>query len=116
MSRQEFTAKTKLAAFDASGGCCVSCGCKLIGGRSPEYDHRIPCALGGDNSVENCDVLCRPCHRAKTSGADVPTIAKAKRVRAKHVGAKKPKSQFATARDGKWKAKIGGGAVLRSEE
>jgi 5-methylcytosine-specific restriction protein A len=51
-------------------------------GNGPEFDHRIPCAEGGDNSLENCDVLCRNCHGAKTK-KDVPRIAKGKRIRDK---------------------------------
>jgi 5-methylcytosine-specific restriction enzyme A len=44
-----------------------------------EVDHRIALALGGADEVENCSVLCIPCHRRKTR-ADVRKIAKAKRV------------------------------------
>ena len=36
---------------------------------------------------ENCRVLCSKCHRIKTSGEDVPRIAKTKRTKRKAVNA-----------------------------
>lgn len=85
--RKEFPAKVKVAAFERAGGHCESCTAKLFPGNT-EYDHAIPCALGGDNTLDNCRVVCRACHRTKTSGEDIPRIAKGKRVRARHLGAK----------------------------
>jgi 5-methylcytosine-specific restriction protein A len=35
--------------------------------RAVEVDHIRPLHKGGDNSRENLQPLCRPCHRAKTS-------------------------------------------------
>ncbi len=73
--RQEFTKATKASAFlRAAGRCECGCGMKIQG--TPEYDHAIACALGGDNSLENCRVLDPKCHRRKTSAKDVPAIAK----------------------------------------
>ena len=84
MSRQEFSKKTKLAAWSRCQGKCDSCGNKIITGA--QYDHRIACALGGDNDVSNCDVLCRGCHSLKTTREDVPAIAKSRRIRTKAAG------------------------------
>jgi 5-methylcytosine-specific restriction endonuclease McrA len=63
-------------------------------GRRPEYDHMVAAELGGDNSVENCQVLCPKCHRAKTSFQDIPRIAKSNRVRDKHAGISRSKWQW----------------------
>lgn len=41
-------------------------------------DHDIPLALGGSDALTNWQLLCVPCHRAKTK-LDVAQIAKAKR-------------------------------------
>jgi 5-methylcytosine-specific restriction enzyme A len=83
--RQEFKAKTKAVAFQRAKGCCEECGAKL-GPGNVEYDHDTPCALGGDNSLENCVVRCKTCHKLKTGTQDIPHIAKAKRRERKHIG------------------------------
>lgn len=83
--RKEFPAKVKLAAWERCGGNCESCHARILG--RPEYDHVLPDALGGEPTLENCEVLCSKCHRIKTSGADVPRIAKAKRQQRKAIGA-----------------------------
>jgi hypothetical protein len=46
--------------------------------------------LGGSPTIENCAVLCTACHGAKTTRQDVPQIAKMKRQRQAHIGAKGP--------------------------
>lgn len=83
--RHEFSSKTKLAAFERADGHCDSCKLKIMG--RAEYDHVIPCALGGEATLENCECLCRKCHALKTSGGDIPRISKAKRTHAKRIGA-----------------------------
>jgi 5-methylcytosine-specific restriction protein A len=85
--RQEFSRKTKAEALERSGGCCCSCRIPLTPATGIEFDHRIPDAVNGANSVGNCEPLCMNCHGAKTSG-DVKAIAKTKRIRDKHTGAK----------------------------
>jgi 5-methylcytosine-specific restriction enzyme A len=76
--RTEFPAKVKAAAALRANGHCESCTRKLMQG-DYHYDHEIPDALGGQATLENCRVLCRACHALKTTKADVPRIAKAKR-------------------------------------
>lgn len=76
--RREFTKKTKSEAFLRSKGLCERCTAKLFDGNI-EYDHSTACGIDGDNTLENCVVLCRNCHSAKTTKEDVPRIAKAKR-------------------------------------
>ena len=86
--RREFSRGTKLEAYEKAGGKCQICGVELRG--IAHYDHRIPDAIGGANTVENCSVVCKACHGVKTATQDVPTIAKSKRVRMRHAGIKKP--------------------------
>ncbi len=90
MSRREFPTKIKVAAALRAGGNCEKCTARLYYGKF-HYDHRIPDALGGEPTLENCTVLCTSCHSTKTTKKDVPAIAQAKRREAKHLGAKKPK-------------------------
>lgn len=109
--RHEFPAKVMVEAFRRAGGRCEKCTAKLYVGKI-NYDHRIPDAMGGKPTLDNCDVLCVACHSIKTRTVDVPGIAKVKRVRGRHIGIKKP-STFACARTGKFKQKIGGRTELR---
>ena len=90
--RQEFSTKTKLAAFERANGMCDICGQKIIA--RAEYDHALPDFFGGKPDLSNCQVLCSRCHRLKTSTEDVPRIAKTKRTRAKHIGAERPKRKI----------------------
>lgn len=83
--RKEFPSKIKLAAWERCGGNCECCHARILG--RAEYDHILPDALGGEPVLTNVQVLCSKCHRLKTSGEDVPRIAKTKRTRRKAIGA-----------------------------
>lgn len=109
--RHEFSAKTKALASIRADGKCESCTAPLSEGRY-HYDHDIPDALGGDNSLENCRVLCTTCHRDKTGKRDVPRIAKAKRNWRKSRGIKK-RSRFPGARTSRFKKKLNGEVIER---
>jgi 5-methylcytosine-specific restriction endonuclease McrA len=45
-------------------GRCQHCGTSAA---PIEYDHVIPYSVGGDNSVENIQLLCRRCNAAKSN-------------------------------------------------
>lgn len=85
MPRAEFTKKQRAEIWSRAAGRCEKCGAKLKVGEG-EYDHVIPCALGGDATVNNAQLLCRVCHSKKTHKHDRPRISKAERQRAKHLG------------------------------
>lgn len=95
--RSEFPRKTLREAFARAEGRCEwkwtgdngevqRCNLKLYPGNL-EYDHIVSCEMGGDNSLENCQALCKTHHRWKTKG-DMKTIAKARRVSDRHIGIK----------------------------
>lgn len=114
MSRQEFSVSTKKAAYDRSNGIC-ECGCGVAfgsGKNRPEYDHRIECALGGDNSLENCVVLRLCCHSTKTS-TRAPTLAKAGRIERKQRGIKPMHKQLIPGSKGSGFRKRIDGSVYR---
>lgn len=115
MTRREFSSKVKLAAFDLAGGQCSKCTAKLAPG-NVRYDHRVPDALGGEPTLSNCQVLCRSCHDAKTAREDVPVIAKSKRIRQKHAGARVSPRPMPGSRASKWKRKMDGTTVRRDSE
>jgi 5-methylcytosine-specific restriction enzyme A len=91
-NRLEFTRKTRASAFERSKGICDGCQATLKAGGA-EYDHVLPAALGGDNSLANCQVLCRVCHVEK-SAIDIRSIRKADRVRDKSTRAVVPKQKI----------------------
>lgn len=111
--RLEFPQKVKAQAFVRAAGKCEgpNCGARLTLGKV-EYDHDLACDLGGDNSLENCVVLCTPCHKAKTATHDMPLISKGRRIRKREIGIKK-RSTFACSKDSKFKKRMDGTVVLR---
>lgn len=111
MSRREFSGKTMAQAALRADGRCEGCTRRLMAG-DYHYDHIIPDALGGDPTLDNCQVLCRSCHGVKTTTQDVPRIAKSKRNYRKARGIKKP-SRFPCSRNSPFKMKIGGGVERR---
>ena len=92
MSRREFSTWVKAHAALRANGHCELCPAKT-GVGNIFYDHRISDALGGEPTLENCQVLCKTCHDIKTRTQDVPKIAKTKRQRAKHLGIRKRQSR-----------------------
>ncbi len=83
--RTEFKTKTKREAWKRCGERCeglLSSGerCDAPLKHKPHhFDHIIPDAIGGPNDLQNCAVLCVPCHDDKTRHRDMRIIAKAKR-------------------------------------
>lgn len=119
--RRNFTRMTKLAAWERAGGRCEAeiggrpadgCGRKLFPGDRSAFDHIIPAEQGDDNSLANCQLLCLACHRAKTAD-DMKVIAKSRSVRAKHVGADRPKRIMLGSKASQWKRKLDGTVVPR---
>lgn len=109
--RFEFTRKQRLEIWVRANGNCEKCEARLKTGEG-EYDHITAQGYGGENTVENGQLLCRPCHSAKT-GVDKGITEKVKRIRDKHLGVMKPKSFFGGGKNAKFKKKINGLVVLR---
>lgn len=111
--RRNFTPKIKVAAFERAEGRCEACTAKLSPGNT-HYDHRIPDAIGGEPTLDNCQCLCTTCHKGKTAGEDMPRIVKTRKQHRKHIGAKAPsRSPLPGGRNSKWKKKIDGTVVPR---
>lgn len=80
--------RVKLRVYAKAEGLCARCGVEAWAG---EYDHAISLILGGQNRESNIQLLCVPCHRAKTK-LDVKLKSKVARVRKRHLGIKKPRA------------------------
>ena len=53
--------EARQVVFERDGGHCVECGSNF----ELQFDHVIPVAMGGANTVENLQLLCAPCNKAK---------------------------------------------------
>jgi hypothetical protein len=70
--------------------------------------------LGGTNEAKNLQILCKPCHQSKTSQSDMPCIAKTKRLKARHLGARSPSTRpLPGSRRSPWKRKLDGSVIKR---
>ena len=113
--RREFLGRVKVAAFARANGSCEGCGARLTVGKYA-YDHDTPDGLGGLPTLQNCRVLCTgpgSCHSEKTRLVDVPTIAKAKRSEARHLGAKVSQNPLPFGKRSPFKKRIDGSIVRR---
>lgn len=57
------------------------------------FDHRDPDYFTKDNSLGNCQVICRSCDKLKYSGIDRPAIDRSKRIRDRVRGIKPVKGR-----------------------
>ena len=112
--RPTFSTSFRLNLFLKRKGTCAACSQKIEAGKAWDIDHILPLALGGTNERENLQILCKPCHRAKTKKADIPRIAKTKRLKAHHLGARAPSNRpIPGSRRSPWKRKMDGSVVRR---
>lgn len=114
MTRREFPARIKAAAALRANGQCEGCSRRLLAGDF-HFDHDIPDGIGGEPTLDNCRVLCRSCHAVKTAKADVPRIAKAKRVHRKHVGIRSAGRKMPGSRGTPWRKRMDGTVERRRE-
>lgn len=106
MTRRRLTTLQRARLFEKHNGVCHICGGKIGVTEAWDVEHVIPLAVGGDDEPANMAPAHKHCHRTKTTG-DRRDIAKCERVRAKHMGARKP-SRFPGSRTSRFKKKIDG--------
>ena len=112
--RPTFSTSFRLNLFLKRKGTCAACSQKIDAGKAWDIDHILPLALGGTNAPDNLQILCRPCHRSKTSHSDIPRIAKTKRLKAHHLGARAPSRRpIPGSRRSPWKRKMDGSVLKR---
>ena len=101
-------ARVKLRVYDKAEGRCVVC---TLTASAFDIDHIVPLILGGEHREGNMQLICKPCHKAKTA-LDVKLKAKVARVRKRNLGIRRP-SRFPGSRDSRWKKKMDGSVVAR---
>jgi hypothetical protein len=89
---------------------------KVIPGEEWDVSHDIPLEAGGKDDESNWLVAHRKCHRVHTSKVDAPLIAKVKRIRHAHLGAKlKSKNPLPGSKHSKFKRKMDGTVIRRDQ-
>lgn len=91
MTRRRFAARTYAARLAEYEGRCASCGIVTGGAAGLDWDHLIPLALGGSDTIDNLEPLCRGCHKSK-SAQDIKAIRKAERQRQRTAGIRRQTS------------------------
>ena len=87
MNRRSLSTTARVRIFEEAGGLCHICGQKIFG-KGWDVEHVIPLAMGGEDGGDNLRPAHKACHSEK-SRDDFGRIAKAKRQRAAHIGARK---------------------------
>lgn len=59
--RERISQEIKVEVWKRDSGRCVKCQSQT----NLEFDHIIPLAMGGSNSIRNLQLLCAPCNRSK---------------------------------------------------
>src|SRR5580658_2682867 len=84
-------ARVRVRIFDRCNGKCVECDNPIRGSLLPAYDHVVAIINGGANTESNLQLLCVPCHAAKTK-CDVAEKSVLYRKKLKAIGIKKPRT------------------------
>lgn len=105
--RRPMTDARRLRIWEREKGVCCLCGLKIDGVREKWIvEHKIALGLGGADEDENCGPAHERCRRVKDK-ADVPMIAKAKRMKAKHLGIRKRTSFPKPPPGSRWDWRLG---------
>ena len=88
-ARRSLSPMQRLKVFEAAGGRCHLCELRIQVGQPWDVEHVRPLALLGDDDQSNMRPAHKDCHAIKTK-ADAASWSKAKRMKAKHLGIKKP--------------------------
>jgi len=89
--RRAMSRMRRLRIFEAGKGICYLCDHCIHVGEKWDVEHIVPLALGGADDVTNMAPAHKACHAPKTA-ADFGRIAKAKRMKARHIGIRKRSS------------------------
>lgn len=112
--RKRFTAQQRFELLKRENYRCHLCKGLIYPGQGWDISHEIPLELGGADDDGNRRAAHRKCHRDHTAAVDLPAIAKAKRVQAKHHAGSTGRRPMPGGRDDKFKRKMDGTVVVRA--
>lgn len=118
--RRAFPKSVQREALARAAGQCEAelpsgerCPCVLRPSRY-RFDHRIPDRIGGAATLENCQVICVDCDRAKYP-RDSAVIDRTRRLEDRHAGVMDPwRRSLPGGRTSPVKRLVGGGVVSRA--
>ena len=106
---KRYTSKHDRAViFLRQDGKCAKCPLRLVKGNH-HIDHIIPVTpiMGGTDTVENKQALCKPCHKKKTHGTGATTagtdIGNIKKMRKRLKGERATRHPVNGSRNTRWK-------------
>lgn len=108
-TRRHISTSARVRLFAQHEGRCHICKEKIDGVRERwEVEHIIPLELGGADDPSNWAPAHVTCHKGKTK-QDAADIGRARRVYARHIGAKAPsRTPLPGGRGSRWKKKLNG--------
>lgn len=113
--REGMSPRRRLKIWEDHYGVCCICHLRIDGPREPWIiEHLRPLALGGPDTDENCGPAHAACAVMKTR-RDLGLIAKAKRVKQRHIGARVAKTPMPHGRNAPTKRKLDGTVVPRKK-
>lgn len=115
MKRRHISRRMRNLIFEDAGGICTFCREEIARETQRwEVSHDIPLELGGADDRTNMRPAHYDCHRQQTAKVDIPRIAKAKRVEAKHNGTfRPPRHVVPGSKASPWKKLLSGKVVRR---
>jgi hypothetical protein len=114
MKRARLSTTQRFALLQREKYHCHLCRGLIYVGQAWDVSHEIPLELGGADDEVNRRAAHRKCHRSHTAAVDMPAIARAKRIRAGHFGARVARSPMRGGRTDILKRKMDGTVVFRT--
>lgn len=104
--------RVRLRTFERFGGICQLTGRKIMPGDAWDLDHVRALAMGGEHRESNLVPVLKDAHRVKTK-QDVKDLAKARSVKARHIGIKQSRNPLPFGKGSRFKRKLDGTIVER---
>jgi 5-methylcytosine-specific restriction enzyme A len=114
MRRIRLSTRQRVALFERAHGLCHICGQAIQVGQRWQVSHPVPLALGGEDVDANRAPAHNKCHAWQTRVTDLPAIARARRIYARHIGAYEPRRRLPFGRDDRLRRRLDGTIVVRA--